>query len=197
MHAPALRPRVAMRLLAPLMALSYDEKLNMVKMGLAVPGFAAEGREASSSISRQLQETGVFELGASRPAAASAAPPKRCTRDDPCDLDGDVVQSLILTPGPIILLAGFAYALGTQAFAAEDDEAWLEKLERQAERSREKRLARQRDLASRLAPLQELLGWPLVSADGLPTSDAYTFVAAAVVTQLLLALALRNALFPG
>ena len=97
----------------------------------------------------------------------------------------------ICIPGPIVLLAYFAYVIGQQSFAPEDDD-WLERVERQAERSRKRRLERQRDLARRLAPLQNAMGWTFVTDDGLPTTDAYVFLALAVVVQLTLASALAE-----
>ena len=60
-------------------------------------------------------------------------------------------------------------------------EGWLERL---AARSRERRLARLRDLASRLAPVEGWTGWKLVSEEGLPTLDAFVFLAIAVAAQI-------------
>ena len=88
----------------------------------------------------------------------------------------------------MILVAAFAYAVGTQAFA--DEEEYFEQLEKRAARSRERRLERQRDLASRLAPVEQAFGWSLVDANGLPTSKAYAFLGAAVLAQLAIAAAL-------
>ena len=53
------------RIILPLMALSYDEKLSLVNAGLAVPGLSAEGKSAASNIGDRLTAAGVFELGAS------------------------------------------------------------------------------------------------------------------------------------
>lgn len=173
---------------APAMVLSYDEKLQLVRAGLAVPGFAAEGREAAREIDTKLEASGIFEVGRS-----SRPPARTCTREEPCDLQADVLRQLLLVPLPF-LLAGFAYVLGTQAFGTDDDNGWLERVERQAERSRQRRLARQRDLAARLLPLQRATGWSLVTEDGRPTQDAYVFLALAVVMQVGLAFALAEPL---
>ena len=45
-------------------------------------------------------------------------------------------------------------------------------------------------LASRLAPVEQAFGWSLVDANGLPTSNAYAFLGAAVLAQLAIAAAL-------
>jgi hypothetical protein len=173
--------------------LTDEQKVQMVKAGLAVPGYSAEGRAASREIDAKLREAGVVEIGRARESAAREKSARECTRESPCDIDASLVTNLLLVPLPL-LLASFAFVVGQQAFASED-EGWLEA---QAERSRKRRLARQRDLASRLVPVQNSLGWRLVSEDGLPTQDAYAFVAIAVVVQVALALAvaapLRDAL---
>lgn len=197
--ATALTPTRS-ALLCCCMALNYDEKLSLVRMGLAVPGMDAEGKQVSRDLSSRLEASGVFELGAQRPVPAADAP-RRCTREEPCDLDAaDVLRSLLLVPLPL-LLAGFAVAAGRSAYVSEDDDAFLARLEKQAERSRERRLARQRDLASRIAPLQEWFGWSLVTGDGLPTGDAYVALAVAVLAQVALAFALaaplNDAFAPG
>lgn len=170
------------------MAMSYDDKLQLVRMGLAVPGMTEEGKQAATEIDTRLRETGVYELGAIKKAPPSA--PKKCTREDPCDIDGGLLRSLALTPGPVILLAAFALSVGNQAFASEEmtETDWEERLQRQAERSRKRRLDRQRLFAQQLEPIQAILGLNLVSAeDGLPTSDAYVFLAVAVGVQIAIA----------
>lgn len=192
-HAPRALPWL-------LMTLTYDEKMSMVRAGLAVPGFSAEGKDAATNISGRLEGAGVFELGKQAPPPRpQQSEQRRCTREEPCDLDGSVVTNLFQVPGVILLIA-FAYALGEQAFNEEDAD-YIQRLERQAEKSRARRLARQRDLAKSLQPLEQLFGWSLVTDDGLPTSDAYVFFAAAVLTQLLFAYALtaplRDAFAPS
>ena len=172
------------------MTLSYEEKLAMVNAGLAVPGMSEEGAEASRKINKKLDELGIIEIGKSRPPPAEK---KACTKDDPCEVDGELIKSLIFTPGPVILLVAFAYSVGSQAFADEDDEEWIAKLERRAEKSRERRLERQRNLASQLKPVEQWFGWTLVDDEGLPTTDAYVFLAAAVGAQLSLAFAVQQA----
>ena len=157
---------------------------------------------------------------------------RECTRDAPCPFDSDVawemLKSLALTPGPILLLMILAYSIGVQAFGSEDvddarplaprtsppptsgaevrsssltdgvvggdegggvgDESnWLAK---QAERSKARRIERLRDLAKRIQPVQEITGWQLISTDGLPTLDAWVFLALAIIAQLVVADAL-------
>lgn len=169
--------------------LTYEEKLRLVNAGLAVPGFEAEGRQVSRDISSR--------LGRDREASAgdSARHARRCTRDAPCDIDGDLVKRLALTPGPVLLLAAFAYSVGVRAFADEDSERnidgeWTARLERRAERSRSRRVAALRELARQLEPVQDAFGWRLVAADGQPTANAFVFVAVAAVVQVALAFAL-------
>ena len=178
---------VRTRSTAAIMQLSYDQKLKMVQAGLAVPGFKAEGAEASKDINRRLEEAGVRKKQASDSA-------RTCTYDAPCELDGgDFLRSLALSPGGVVLLAAFAYTVGQRSFESEDD-GWTERLERRAARSRERRIERQRDFARRLEPLQQLLGWPLVTEGGMPTAEAYYFLAAAVLLQLTLAAAVTSSI---
>ena len=73
-------------------------------------------------------------------------------------VDGELMSSLLFTSGPVLLLVAFAYSLGTQAFADEDDPEWVARLERRAEKSRQRRLEQQRSLANQLKPLEGWLG---------------------------------------
>ena len=111
--------------------------------------------------------------------------------------DGEVAweltKSLALTPGPVLLLLIFAYSIGVQAFS-EDGEgssasaAWLEE---RAERSRNRRKERLRDLATRIQPLEGWFGWELVDKkSGNPTVDAYVFLAIAAALQVAFVLTL-------
>lgn len=177
------------------MRLDYDAKLKLVQAGLAIPGMEAEGREASESISSNLKAAGVVEIGEERRAPVpTAGSEKVCTKEAPCELDGDLARRLLLTPGPVVLLAAFAFSIGTAAFETEDED-WYEKLEERAERSRQRRRERQLDLARRLEPLQQTFGWSLVREDdGMPTLDAYVFLAVAVSAQLALALSFAGAM---
>ena len=176
--------------------LTYDDKLSLVKAGLAIPGMEVEGREATAGIKEKLKKTGVVEIGSDEiMKAREEKPKKRCTRDAPCELTaGDIVDSFILTPGPVILLAAFAYTVGVQAFEMEDatEDERLEQLAKRAEKSRQRRIERQKDLAARLEPLEAAFGWRLVSPEGLPTTDAYVFLAVAILAQLAFAISLGS-----
>ena len=191
----------------PAMLLSDDAKRRMVQAGLAVPGMEAEGRAVARNISSALDSAGVgyVEIGRDfatvtrRDALSAVAPPSappsaepKCTRADPCPVDGDLLGSLVQTSAPIVLLVAFAYAAGTQA--ATSDEEWLDRLEERAERSRKRRLAALRDLGGRLEPVQAAFGWSLVDERGLPTALAYGFLALALAAQLALAAALSRPL---
>ena len=177
------------------MRLDYDAKLKLVQAGLAIPGMEAEGREASESISSRLKAAGVVEIGEERSRTPVRADAERvCTQEAPCELDGDLAKRLLLTPGPVVLLLAFAYSVGVAAFETEDED-WYEKLEKRAERSRQRRREQQLDLARRLEPLQQTFGWSLVrEEDGMPTLDAYVFLTVAVSAQLALALAFAGAM---
>ena len=168
------------------MQLDYETKLRMVKAGLAVPGMRAEGADAARNITSKLEAAGVYPTGRKPDSLGQREP--QCTRlGDTCNVSSP------LSPVPILLLAFFAYSLGKRSFDVEDEE-WVERLERRAERSRTRRLERQRDLAKRLQPLQNTFGWSLIGAEGLPTTLAYAFLVLAAVVQLALALALTSPL---
>ena len=66
-------------------------------------------------------------------------------------------------------------------------------MERRAEKSRQRRLEQQRSLANQLKPLEGWFGWTLVDDEGLPTVNAYVFLALAVVVQLWLAFLVQQA----
>ena len=151
--------------------------------------------EASESISSRLKAAGVVEIGEERSRTPVRADAERvCTQEAPCELDGDLAKRLLLTPGPVVLLLAFAYSVGVAAFETEDED-WYEKLEKRAERSRQRRREQQLDLARRLEPLQQTFGWSLVrEEDGMPTLDAYVFLTVAVSAQLALALAFAGAM---
>ena len=168
--------------------LTYDEKLQLTRMGLAVPGMSEEGKKSKDDIRQVLTEAGVYQLGEKR----EKRPARKCTREEPCDLDGGgLLRNLALTPGPVLLFVAFAVAVGNQAGQeVASDEEWVKRLERQAERSRARRIARQRNLAEQLEPVQSILGLNLVDDDGLPTTDAYVFLAVAVLVQLAIASAI-------
>ena len=175
-------PMPSVRITAARM-LDDDQKLALIRMGLAVPGMEKEGRAASQRISKRMDEAGVIEIG----KAQQSVEKRSCTRDEPCEVDAQFLRSLALTPGPVLLLVAFAYSVGVAAYSAETDDDWLE---RQAERSRARRLKRQREFGAALQPLQQWTGWTLVTGDGTPTSDAYVFLAVAVAAQLTLAASL-------
>ena len=69
-----------------------------------------------------------------------------------------------------------------------------EAIEEQAARSRERRVKQLRAFGEQLRPLQDSpLGWRLVDEDGLPTGDAFAFLALAVAAQLSFAWLLSQA----
>jgi hypothetical protein len=172
--ALSVSPCRRLRYRVPTMSMSYEDKMRLVQAGLAVPGMSVEGREASRNITSTLRAAGVYELGGGSGG----------------DGDADVRRRAAgLSPGPTLLLLAFAYTLGTRAFSSDDD-AWVERLERQAERSRRRRIERLEDLGRRLAPLQDAFGWKFVASNGQPTRDAYLFLALAAAVQIALVTAL-------
>lgn len=149
--------------------MSDETKSRLVAAGFAVPGMASQAPKRLDAV-------------------------RECTRDSPCPIDEAIawefLSKMALTPGPVILLVVLAYSVGVSSFAAEGEQndSWLLK---QAERSRERRQERLRDLGRRVEPVQAWFGWPLVDAkSGEPTSTAYIFLACAAAFQLWLVLVL-------
>ena len=108
----------------------------------------------------------------------------------PCELDigaaaGSLFQAVI---GAVV----FVLFLSQVAGSAVDEDALAE----QAARSRERRNKSLRAFAKRLRPLQESpLGWNLVDGDGMPTGDAFVFLALAIGAQAWLAYILSQSFF--
>ena len=156
-HADSV-PRSRGATRAPVAAMISEELARgLVQKGFAIPGMEEAGR--------QVQDTA-----------------RLCTQEAPCDFDAwQFASSLALSPGGVVLVALFFYNIGTASF---DEDA----LASQAERSQRRREAALRQFAARLRPLQDgPLGWRLVDGRGMPTGDAFVFLAVAVASQVWLA----------
>ena len=131
----------------------------LAQKGFAIPGMEDVGREVKGDMAARL-----------------------CTAQAPCDFDapGAIVSLLQTVGGAVIFVLFIAQVAGSTI----DEEA----LEEQAARSRARREKTLQDFAERLRPLQESpLGWTLVDDKGLPTGDAFVFLAIAIAAQLWLA----------
>lgn len=167
-RGPALAPR-GTRTPPATLAIPPDVKLKLAQGGLAIPGMEDAAREATAE-----------RLAASAPAAE-----RLCTAAAPCAFDaGAFLSSAATVPLAVVALA----LIGGLAGATADDDEFLEALEARAERSRRRRELQLRNFAKAVKPLQDSpLGWRLVDAQGMPTPDAYVFLAIAVAAQAWLA----------
>ena len=164
-------PRAAAATRARTQMLSEDLAVRLASKGFAIPGMEDVARTAKTE-------------AATRAAAA-------CTYESPCDFDWiGFGTSLAVSPFSVGALALVFYLAGASAADEDGSESYLAALESRAQESRARRDAQLRSFAARLSPLQELLGWDLVDSAGMPLANAWLFLAAALLVQVSLAVAL-------
>ena len=131
---------------------------------------------ASKLVQKGFAVPGMEELGREVKADNLA----RCTQAAPCDFDAaSFLGSVLQTAGGAALFV----LLLSQAFAFDEGA-----LQEQAARSQQRRERQLRAFAEKLRPLQDSqLGWRLVDEEGMPTADAFSFLAIAVGSQIWLA----------